>query len=90
MMYHLPALSLVFENICRLCKGYAHPAAGKGVDRFHAGHPSKLIIGMDRDLAGVDVHPMCVLKNIYPTRANLLPTGDCFPIWMNTLHPIRL
>ena len=80
----------MFEHICRLRKGYAHPAAGKGVDGFYAGHPSKLVIYVDHDLAGVDVHSMCVLENIYPTRANLVPAGDCLPIWMNTLHPIRL
>ena len=89
-MYHLPVLSLMFEDICRLCKGDTHPASGKGVYRFHAGHPSKLVIDMDRDFARVDVHSMCVLEDIYPTRANLLPACDCFPIWVNTLYPIRL
>ena len=90
MVHHLPTLTFVFEHICCLRKGHAHPAAGKGMDGFDACHPSKLIISMNRDLAGVDVHSMCVLEDIYPTRANLLPTGDCFPIWMNTLHPIHL
>lgn len=89
-MHHLPVLALVFENVRRLCKGYTHPATGKGVDGFHAGHPSKLTIDMDRDLARLDVHSMCVLEDIYPTRANLVPAGDCFPIRVDTLHPIRL
>ena len=89
-MHHLPILVFVLENIRRLRKGYAHPTAGKGMDRFDARHPSKLAIGMDRDLAGLDVHSMCVLEDIYPTRADLLPTGDRLPIRVNTLHPIRL
>ena len=90
VMHHLPILTLMFENIRRLCKGYAHPTAGKGVDQFHTRHPSKLVIGMDRDLAGLDVHSMCVLEDIYPTHANLLPAGESIPVRMNTLHPIRL
>lgn len=89
-MHHLPILTLVLENIRRLCKGYAHPTAGKGVDRFDARHPSKLVIGMDRNLAGLDVHSVCVLKDIYPTRPNFVPAGNCLPIWVNALHPIRL
>ena len=90
VMYHLPVLSLVFEDIRCLRKGYTHPTAGEGMDGFDARYPSKLIISMNRDLAGVDMHPMRVLEDVYPTRTNLLPAGDCFPIWMNTLHPIRL
>ena len=89
-MYHLPILTLLFENVCRLREGYAHPTAGEGMNGFDTRHPSKLAIGMDRDLARVDVHSMCVLEDIYPTRANFLPTGDRFPIWVNTLNPIRL
>ena len=89
-MHHLPILPLMFKNIRRLCEGYPHPATGKGVDGFHAGHPGELAIGVDRNLAGLDVHSMCVLKDIYPTRADLVPTGDRLPIWVNALHPIRL
>jgi len=83
MQHEQPAIVFEHEDVGRVCLCAMHAVAGSGRDVFQARDPGRRALNFDEDFRNVDPHECRVMEDLFPAGADVLPSGEPVPVWMN-------